>query len=289
MQIVLTESGFPSFQEISYLATDLLVRDEELLKIPSENMLRTAMTDVMLQKGADPTDIVERLSKRKYYEGLLSDKIILPFTEGTLALASKNEQTRSYILDWACFDFKSNRMYVHVLAFEQDAYMPPLEDRGSNWDEFISLVHDEGSRVPEIGILAMLIDQQFEAIHPKVLKRVCIGPIYSTLFSGDENPLTELLLKSERSDDFIIVCKDEIVFSKRQELTGGLFGKKLREIFSIPNTDRDCYESKASIIQRYMLIPHALLQILVANSDMATKYRAYKKYTFENGGRVYEI
>ena len=289
IQIDLTESGFPSYQEISHLETDLTQKTEVLQGIPSENMLRAGMMDAMLQKGTDPVDLVEQLCKRKYYEKLDAQKVILPFMEGKLSLASQNKETRSYLLDWACFDFTSNRMYVHVLAFEQNAEVEPLEKKGKEWNNLIALIHDEGSRVPAIGILAMVIDQTLETIHPKVLKRVCVGPIYSKRFSEDENPLTELLEHSEKEDDFIIVCKDEIVFSKQQEVSGGLFGKKFREIFSIPATDIDCYDNKASIIHRYMLIPHALLQLLVANRDAAMKYRAYKKYTFENGGKVYEI
>lgn len=290
LKVDLTESGFPNFLEISYLAVDLLSRQQRLIALPPGPMLKQAMLDYMFKYRTEPKEYLWQMSEREYYEMLDEKKLILPFTPGRCELRQEGPKFRSYVFSWACYDFKTNRPYIHILTFDQDADSEPLHWKGANYHQFLEVVKAEGSRVPDVGILALSIDDDLESIHPKVLKRICIGPLHSKGTCAEDDDLCGLLTQYSHDDsDFILLMKDEIVFSERQETrAGGTFGggKKVREIFYIPETDLDLYEHKASRIHRYMLMPHNVLQHMEKKGNM-TRFAEHQKLTFDKEGRVH--
>lgn len=291
LKVDLTESGFPKFLEMSYLDVDLLSRQSRLMAIPPAPMLKNAILDHIFRHHEEPKDLLWQLSEREYCEMLDEEKLFLTFTPGECEFRSEDERVRSYIFSWGCYDFKTNRPYIHILTFEQDAAAEPLHWKGAAYHQFLEVVRAEGSRVPDVGLLALAIDSDLETIHPKVLKRICIGPIHSRHACVSGDPLCAALNQYARSpDDFVLLLKDEIVFSERQkELEAGFFSpRRVREIFHIPETDLDCYEHKASMIHRYMLLPHSVLQHMESEGGLE-EYRKYRKLTFDQEGLVHGI
>jgi len=291
LKIDLTDSGFPNFLEMSYLATDLMNRQDRLIALPPPTMLKGAILDHLFRHKEDPKDLLWQMSEREYFQMLDPDKLFLPFTPGKLELLSEDKLTRSYLYSWGCYDFKSNRPYFHILTFEQDKSADPLHWKGVNFHQFVEIVKAEGSRVPDVGLLALAIDNDLEPIHPKVLKRICIGPLHSRLTCVESDGLCNVLSQHARNqDDFILLAKDEVVFSVRQqELAAGAFSaRRVREIYYLPESDLELYEAKASTIHHYMLLPHSVLQHM-ESAGVAKQYEKYRKLSFDARGNVHGV
>lgn len=291
LKVDLTESGFPNFLEMSYLGVDLLNRQKRLIDLPPTPMLKQAILDHMFKYHEDPKTLLWQMSEREYYEMLDERKLFLPFTAGRCELRGDSPGFRSYVFSWACYDFRTNRPYVHILTFDQDDSGEPLERKEENYHQFLEVIKAEGARVPDVGILALAIDDDLEWIHPKVLKRICIGPLHSHLSCVDGDVFCRLLADGARStDDFILRLKDEIIFSERQQVLGGdrRSPRRVREVFHIPETDLECYEDKASMIHRYLLMPHHVLQHLESSAGYPGLER-YRKLSFDAEGNVHGL
>jgi hypothetical protein len=290
LRVDLTESGFPNFLEISYLSIDLLNRQERLNALPPAPMLKQAMLDHMFKYREDPKPLLWQLSEREYFEMLEEKNLFLTFTPGRVELRGESGGMRQYVFSWGCYDFKSNRPYLHLLTFDQDASSDPLHWKGANYSQFLEVVKAEGSRVPDVGILALAIDSDLEEIHPKVLKRICVGPLHSPLACAGNDELCNVITNHGRGEEeFILLMKDEIVFSQRQEIVSSQPSapKRVREIFFIPEADLDCYEHRASRIHRYMLLPHHMLQKLGENT--LAQFAQHRKLTYDKEGRVHGV
>jgi hypothetical protein len=275
----LSESGFPNAQDMSTLSVDLIKREARLRDLPPASRLKQLALDHMLQFHNEPADLLWQLAERSYLEMLDDGQLFLPFnmSPGDLAIRpSKNKREyRSYSCSWSCYDFRTNRPYVHMLTFDQDKDERPLERGGPNQLELLEVMQAEGSRVPDVGILAMAIDHAIGTIHPKILKRVGLGPLYTTMLLQHELKLQEArkeegdavkprvlleLLGAYAKDDDVILCfTDEIVFSKEQRITPT---SHVREIFYLPDDDPEAYARRASIVHKYVLMPHAVSQHL---------------------------
>lgn len=268
----LTDSGFPNSMEINKLAVDLAMKTEMLKSIPAKTLLKMQLLDHLLEKESDSPEIVQRLTERTYFEKLDADNLFLSFTPGELVLKEKTangQGRRNYLFSWGCYDTATNRPYIHLMTFDQDLDQQPLEEQGQSFEEFLKVVRAEGSRAPDVKILAFAIDDALEPIHPKIVKRLCVGPLYSGLFEGREvdsedqqQAVFKALLKdyARNENDFVLLMSDEIIFSKAQNVTRRLLSTKVREIFAIMEEDPQCFRRGASVVHHTMLLPHYLLQ-----------------------------
>ena len=133
------------------------------------------------------------------------------------------------------------------------------------------MLRAEGSRAPDVGILALAIDDALDPIHPKILKRLCIGPLYTPLLlaqhpAGDADApslfATLLQQHGRRPDDFVPAALRRDRLLKAQQVTRSLLSPrgKVREIFAITETDPECYARRASVVHHNVVLPHDLLQ-----------------------------
>ncbi len=303
----LSDSGFPNAQDLGNLSVDLIKRQERLRDLMPVSMLKQIALDHMLKAQTDPTDVLWQISERSYLEMLDDTKLFLPFNMSGADIAirpSKDRRSpRSYSCSWSCYDFRSNRPYVHLLTFDQDKDERPLEKGGPNQLKLLEVMQAEGSRVPDVGILAMAIDNALETIHPKILKRVGFGPLYTAsllekevahpkddalLDPPSEKPkvLLELLNAHAEADDFILCFKDEIVFSKQQRITPT---SHVREVFHLPSDDPESYAKRASVIHKYVLMPHGVSQHLT--SEIITQVPELQNaqvITYDSSGAIYD-
>lgn len=298
----LEDSGFPNGQEMSLLGVDLLHRDRRLAELPGEATLKQLLLDAMFEKLDDDKELLWQLAERSYLEQLHEDRLFLPFVSdlehsGPVRSEAGTGGARTYVTAWGCYDFRTNRPYIHILTFEQDADQKPLEERGPNHLHLLEVIETEGARVPDVGILAMAIDDGIETIHPKVLKRIGFGPLYTpTLLRRHPTPdererlLLELFERHGSDEDVIMAITDEIVFSKRQQVTKPLFSPsgRVREIFHIPESDPESYRRRASVVHKHVLLPHALAQHLDNDlSEQVPDFANARLLTYDAGGTIH--
>jgi hypothetical protein len=309
--IDVSESGFPNAQDMGNLSVDVIKRQERLRSLMPMSMLRQIALDHMMKEKTEPLETLWELAERSYLEMLDDEKLFLPFNmfaEDIAVRPTKEKGVRSYSCSWSCYDFRTNRPYIHLLTFDQDKEEKPLEQRKPNMLKLLDVLQAEGSRVPDVGILAMAIDNALETIHPKVLKRIGLGPLYTPLLLEEElkhqndDPvmepfiidktmtkqklLLELLNNYAKEDDVILCFKDEIVFSKQQRITRT---SHVREVFYLPNDDPETYARRASVIHKYVLLPHGVSQHLTPDIiAQVPEFQNAHLMTYDTKGAIYD-
>jgi hypothetical protein len=291
------DSGFVNFYEISQLETDLIRQKGRAAVEDKRHALKEQIVSCLLEKQEEPENLLAEMAENVYQKGLIQEKLFLFFNEGELLpLKNGDSKGRKYLYYWACYDKTSNMPYIYLLEFEQDADAEALEKSNTAFDAFMKIIRSEGSRAPAVGIVAMAIDHRLESIHPKMLKRICIGPMYSQSFSVGLDEQVQCFF--EQGDDgrkFVFHLTEQFVFSAGQSvikdqkiLENMLAGKRVRERFYIPKpTHVDEYaafneleEQKASLIRKTIVMPYKLHQ---HRQDL---YRDCKVISFTRDGMI---
>ena len=297
LKIDKSDSGFVNFYEISQLETDLLRKKDKAVFQDKGYVLKERILSHLLEKQTDPEELLAEMATNAYQKGLLRENLFLFFNEGELIFQKNgNPNRRKYLYYWACYDKKSNMPYIYLLDFEQDAQEEALHESKDAFDAFVKVIRSEGSRAPAVGIVAMAIDQRLESVHPKMLKRICIGPLYSQSFSVNLPEETEQLFQAgDNGRKFAFHLTEQFVFSvgqtiiKDQKILGNLLTeKRVRERFYIPKaTDVDEYSvynelegQKASLIRKTVVMPYKLHQHL---QDL---YKGFKIISFSRDGII---
>lgn len=297
LKIDKSDSGFVNFYEISQIETDLRKDAEPLDSQDAGISLKERILVSLLQKGKDPEELLAEMAATEYRKRLIREELFLFFNEGKLSRKDDDHsEKRKYFFYWGCYDKKSNMPYIYLLDFEQDKEVPGLDANEETLSEFMNVIRSEGSRAPAAGIVAMAIDQRLEHIHPKMLKRLCIGPIYSKSFSVDlDDEIHNFLDAGDKGRRFVFHLTEQFVFSigqsiiKDQQLLGEIIkGERVRERFFIPKPgDIDEYaafneleEQKASLIRKTVIMPYKLHQHL---KDV---YKDFKIISFTRSGSI---
>lgn len=271
-----TDSGLPNFVEINNLSIDLLQKDEALRRLPPRSHLMKMALDLLLRDCREPEQTLQQLSERTFYEMLEEQSLFLPFAFGELSLRGEKDGSRQYLCTWGCYDQAENLPFIHLMLFDQDMSEAPLHQPGRTQDDFLKVLCFEGGHAQDVGFIALAIDDALDWIHPKMLKRLRVGPLYAPLLFGASQERTEeseaqrmvreLLAKYGRNEnDFILCFKEEMVVSERQERVQSLLRPlkgRVREVFSFPEIDFECSERHASAIKRNAILPHRVLQHL---------------------------
>ncbi len=304
--IDVTESGFPNHVELSEIESDLKSKALQLRDLPGVPVLKQALAEELLRGNTEPAEILRQLSRRSYLDCIDEAKLFLPFNAGPLLYSAKVNPTSvmrpgRHQTYFSCFDFSTNRPYIHFLTFDFQSPNQELTEDAIQFKDFSKVLREVGSRAPDIGILAMSLDEALDDIRPKILKRLCIGPLYSRVLLENRpaNPadkreayLKSLLHASKREDDFVLLLTEEVIFSKRQEHTKSIFSPKgrAREIFAISETDPECLARRASAVQHYYLMSHELLQQMQpgAAAGLADFSRA-KKLAIDDLGEIHGL
>ena len=300
VRVALEESGFPSYVHIDGLAVDLLHKDATLGEMRSDqNHLKKLIVDFMFEEKREPRVMLAELAKRTYLERLDRKDLFLPYTEGKLIPWKVSEAgVRGYLYSWGTYGVSLDCAYVHLMFMTQDLSEVPFEEKGDNLTEFLDIMSQEGSHVPDqLHILAKSIDDKLDAIHPKVIKRVRIGPLRTKamievsqqekLSEGDE-ALLSLFSRASRPGeiDFALMFSEEMTFSKEQVMTTKHFFKKVvQEVFFIPQLD----DGEALI--RYILMPHHFFQeILPEEAQHIPHYYPHRvRFGYDHKENVHEI
>jgi hypothetical protein len=292
----LLNSGYPHLLGIMELENDVRDREEMLQGFLPEIALKDKMIDVMMTSAKDPQDLLWQMSTRQYFNSLSSLSLISSFTGGDFVLLGEAEKRRRYLYSWLCYDFESNVPHIHLMVFEQDKGVPPIHEEGIDQMEFVDVIRANGTRVPDMLVLAAGIDGSLNHIHPKILKRIKLGPILSNAYSHGtkaSDPLLGPLAQFGNGKDFILLVRNEILYSKKQSdkkdgFLASLGATKIREVFMINTEDDECAGAKASSIDRQIILPHHVMQHIDFSDPALAKYAAARKIAY-NKQQVFVI
>lgn len=295
LKVDLSESGYPNRLEMDAMQADFSAQSDLLASLASPAALKNRLLDHVFKYQEDAPNILQLLGERTYLDSLLPDSIFFPFTPGELVRQKVDGDFRYYAFTWYIFDFSTNLPYVYLMTFTQDASSEALEDMGEAWNKFLLVIANDGSRAPAMNLLASAIDEQLIDIHPKIFKRICLGPLYAGFlmdnFHDKADPYHQafenLIAENGLPNDFVLLLTDEIVISAGEQKVGTIFNRRIRQTFYIPEDQLECYSRGVSKIHQYAFLPHRLWQAASKNAELIQLgFNNFNPITFNEEGAV---
>lgn len=282
------DSGFPIHQELLLMASDATQAKKHLKSLPSQDRLKKDMINHILSERSSPTQLQYAMSQRLYYEYLAGENLFLTQNHPQLVWAGKNmkDGRRSYLAHWAAYDSQTNLPAIYLME---------LEDTGSR-----ALVHDE-RRWPSVqnhlmaqavsGLKLLTIakgfDTDFNTLHPKLIRRFHLGPMYSHAFTEQRGPIRDVLAEAEGEAglDWTLAWTVESLLSEKTitEKTG-LFRSAKRQIYKLDKSSIDGKESGATATQHSLIIPHRAYQVLEEKKKSA--FTGTRKYVVGESAKI---
>ena len=281
MLLDVTDSGFPNYLEFKKLEDDLMNSEKYLAPFPGASELKSMILEHIFSHQSLPESLIQKLSYVSYLEDLRSDKLFREFNLGDMVYLKSYGITKKinrYVYDWAAFDSVNNRPFIYVMVFD-------ISDKGSE-DQLkeklgkleVQLRKFTHNTSP-LKVIASDIDEHFEYIYPKILKRIDLGPVHSQL-SQDEKSLTRVIKAQEDPFDFILTYTTEVVFSVGQKKKGLFSLGEIRQIFYVDESNKECMERMVSQVQNYLITSHEVLQDLNENHESELKKLSALPYVF---------
>ncbi|MGB0850005.1 MAG: hypothetical protein ACPGTP_02055 [Bacteroidia bacterium] len=274
MLVDLTESGFPNFLEFKRLTDDMNTKTAKLSKLPSVDSIKQNILDSLIRNKKNPTKLLKQLSSVCYLSKLNRTNLFFEFTPGKLELLKEidnKDKQRRYLYSWGSYDSVTNRPFIYVMVFDNT-----LVTRKTNSDvkkdrDFIDVIRRITHNSAPLKVIASDIDESFEAIHPKVLKRIDIGPIFGQ-YAQDDHFYTKMLRENFNKEDFVFTYNTEIIFSVGEKRNSSFLSTgDLRQIFQVDESNKDCMDRMISKMHKYLITSHPVLQYITENNPEIVK------------------
>lgn len=281
------DSGFPLFQEIIQMASDSDEAEKRLALLPERETLKARILDDALQQRRLPRHHQFEMSQRVYYEMLASVPLFhTKLTPELVALGSRGTQSRGYFCHWSVYDTQRNLPNVYLMYLEDSGERPLARDEARRERVWQHLMAQSLSSL-QLLTIARGFDKDFPDLHPKVFKRLHIGPMYSNTFTRHADVVQDILAESdaEPGQDWVLCWTLETLRSKATEKTStGIFSSVQTEIYDVDPQVPEQVASGVSSLERGMLLPYRPYQRLVER-DVA-QLRPVRKYVVGPDGMI---
>ena len=274
-----SDSGYPVFQEIVQLGIDLSEAPKTLSTLPDRRTLKADMLDHVLARRILPRALQSQMSRRIYCEILAERAPFLPINAPEIVpVGDRPEERRAYLIRWAVYDSYRNMPNIYLLGVEDSGAQPLISDE-RRWQRLVEHVTAQSLSTLKLLTIATGLDKDFSDIHPKRLRRIHIGPMYSNRFTRHADVVQDLLSEPEpgSDQDWIFCWTVETLRSKGSSTRdSGLFGKAVSEIYDFDVHAPDEIEAGASKVERGMILPYRPYQRLVERDS--PQLRPLRKY-----------
>ncbi len=260
-----TDSGFPVFQEILQMAADALQADDHLLTLPTQGRLKKDMISHILTEQTHPTKLQYALSQRIYYEKLAGANLFLSQNhpqaqwEGSI----KKKKKKNYLIHWAVYDSPTNVPTIYLMDVEDVGKKAlPLDER--RWPRVQSHLLSQSMSTLKLLTIARGFDSDFDELHPKTLRRVHLGPMYSHAFTQQHGPLRDVLAEASGQPglDWALAWTVETLVSERTKTEKtGFFSTAERQVYKVDESSLGDHDG-ATDIRRALILPHRAYQVL---------------------------
>lgn len=282
------ESGFPVFRELMTMANDAQQAERHLRNMLSEEDLRNQMVQQIVGDLQIPTKLQYALSQRLYYEELLTATLFWVQNDPSAIWLSglDDEKRRSYLLHWAVYDSQVNLPTIYMMEVE-DTGRDGLPLDQARWPEVQNHLMAQSVAGLKLLTIAQGFDRDFDDLHPKMLRRVHVGPMYSSAYTRQTGPIRQVLedAKSPEGDDWALAWTVEELESERVEREKkGWFGSVDREIFALDPFSAQGAETGATRTHRSVIMPQAPYQVLAELNPPG--FRDVQKFVVSQSGDV---
>lgn len=282
------ESGFPVFRELMTMANDALQADRHLRSMMSEADLKSEMIRAIVGDLDIPTKLQFSLSQRLYYEELFTGRLFWAQNdpEAIWLGNSDDERRRSYLIHWAVYDSQVNLPTIYLLELE-DTGKTALPKDQRRWPQVQSHLMAQAVAGLKLLTIGTGFDKDFDDLHPKRLRRIHVGPMYSSAYTRQSGPIRKVLEEahSPEGQDWTLAWTVEELESERvQQDRKGWFGKVDREIFALDPFSGQGVDSGATRTERAVILPERPYQVLAEMDPPG--FRDIRKFVVGAGGRV---
>ncbi|MEM8577563.1 MAG: hypothetical protein AAGF60_06895, partial [Pseudomonadota bacterium] len=279
-------SGFPAFDEMMTLAADAAQADRHLDDLPPEAALKRQMVEMIVGARRVPTKLQFALSQRLYYEELARGDIFWPRNDPQIQWIGDAGGRRRYRIHWAAFDTQVGLPVIYLMEVEESGRTALPKD-APRWAEAQAHLMAQGLGGLKLMTIAQGFDEDFDDVHPKRLRRFHIGPFYSSAFTAQPGPLSDVLAgaKAPEGQDWALVWTEEDLISDRVRTErSGWFGRVDREVFALDPFAGRGAETGATRTQRSIILPQRPYQVLADQGPPG--FAGVTKYVVSGSGRV---
>lgn len=278
------ESGFPVAQELMLMAIDAAQAEKHLSGMASEAELKDRMVRQIVRDLSVPRALQFALSQRLYYQALLAGGLFLPRNDPDVQWIGDVGARRHFLVHWAVYDTQANLPVVYLLDV-QDSGKKPLPNDDRRWPLVSQGIMAQSLTGLKLLTIAQGFDKDFEALHPKRLRRLTLGPMHSKDFTLQSGPISTVLAKADApdGDDWALVWTvEDLISDREEEVKDGWFSTANRQIWKLdPLTGVDTGTTRT---ERMVILPERPFQAM-ADLD-APGLRDVRKFVVGAGGRI---
>lgn len=280
------ESGFPVYQELLTMANDAQQAAAHLAQLPAEADLKDQMIRTIVGEQQIPTKLQYALSQRLYYQELARPGLFWARNDPTAEWLGTEGERRRFLLHWAVYDSQINLPAIYLMEVE-DTGRTGLPKDERRWPEAQTHLMAQSVGALKLLTIAKGFDEDFDDLHPKSLRRIHIGPMYSHAFTSQEGPLRDVLeaANAPAGEDWALVLTDETLLSERvDKVKSGWFGSVERQIFALDPFKGAAADSGASRTERALIMPARPFQALAERAPPG--FAEVRKFVVGSGGQV---
>lgn len=281
------ESGFPMASELLTMANDALQAPQHLKDAPSVQALKNEMVRKIIGDREVPTRLQFALSQRLYYQELARGQLFWARNDPQAQwIENVGEGRRRFLVHWAVYDSQINLPTVYLMELE-DTGRTALPKDQRRWPEAQAHLMAQSLGGLKLLTIAQGFDRDFDDLHPKRLRRLHLGPMYSHAFTRQSGPLREVLAeaRSPEGQDWALVWTAEELESERVEMeSAGWFSKVEREVFALDPFAGRGVDTGATRTERSIILPQRPYQVLEERNPPG--FASVRKFVVSGAGRV---
>ncbi|WP_319824896.1 hypothetical protein [Thalassovita sp.] len=286
LSIDTVDSGFPVFNELLVMANDAMQAQQHLEGLPSVEALKRQMVEQIVGQQKIPTRLQFALSQRLYYEELQKGQLFWARNDPRTIWLSGLDQRRRYLLHWAVYDSQLNLPVIYLMEVE-DSGKTALPKDERRWPEAQAHLMGQSLGGLKLVTIAKGFDEQFNDLHPKRLRRIHLGPMYSHAYTQQAGPLREVLAEAESPEgqDWALAWTVEELESERvTEARVGWFSTAEREVFALDPFGGRGVDTGATRTERSIILPERPYQVLAEKNPPG--FASVRKFVVSGAGRV---
>ncbi|NUB45989.1 hypothetical protein GEU84_016445 [Fertoebacter nigrum] len=280
------ESGFPVAQELMVMANDAQQAAKHLSGMASAADLKDRMVRQIVGDMTIPTKLQFALSQRLYYEALAAGGLFWARNDPDAQWLAEADGRRRYLVHWAVYDSQVNLPVVYLMELEDSGRKPlPTDDR--RWPGVQAHLMAQSLGGLKLLTIATGFDTDFADLHPKRLRRIHLGPMYSHSFTLQSGPISDVLAdaRAEAGMDWALVWTiEDLVADRVEQVKEGWFGTVERQIFALDPFAGRGADTGASKTERMIILPERPFQVLAEKNPPG--FADVRKFVVGGGGRV---
>lgn len=280
------EGGFPVANELLFMANDAAQAAAHLAGMPSETEIKDQMIRQIVGDQVLPTRLQFALSQRLYHQMLVGGGLFWPRNDVRGLWLSETRGRTLWLLEWAVYDTLLNLPVIYLMEVEDSGSTPLLKDE-RRWPRAQAHLMAQSINGLKLLTIAQGFDTDFDDLHPKSLKRLHIGPMYSASFTLQSGAIGEILseARAPQGKDWALVWTLEDLLSERTEQQkSGWFSTVERQVFALDPFGGAKADSGATRTEQFVILPEIPYQMLAERNPPG--FRAVTRFVVGAGGRV---